>query len=68
MPTSVQTPRDHSPVAAGKVLNWMKMDWIVMVRNCVKAEQSMQLPLSSMKEGGSYSTLRGNLTCSNVTQ
>ena len=37
--TTVQTLRDHSPVAAGMVLNWMKMDWIVTVRNCLEVEQ-----------------------------
>ena len=39
MPRFVQTLWDHSPVAAGMVLNWMKMDWIVMVRNCLGGEQ-----------------------------
>ena len=51
---SVQTLRDHSPVAAGMVLNWMKMDWIVMVRKCVKVD------LTSVHHE------RGRLLCCNL--
>ena len=49
---SVRTLRDHSPVAAGKVLNWMQMDWIVMVRNCLKVEEPTYIVTFILHERG----------------